>query len=446
MSAAGAPASHSASIDPLRTGLILGYVAGTSGLGLAAAPIVGRQVAADLGVATAQTAWLLALFSLAVGVSTPIWGRLADLYGGRRVIAAATACSLAGTLVVLVAPALPLLLGGRILQGAAAAGLSIVAFSVPAHRLDPAGRARALGVLTAVAALTMGAGPLVGAVAEQLAGWRAALSLSVIMLAAVPALARLAAPPLGDAGRGVDLAGAALVAGVAIAISALLQVRATGLSAPVAIMLAVLATAGTALLVGHVGRAPEGFLPLAVVRNTAFVALALSAGALMAGFLSMGFLAPLLLTEQAPRGTLEVGALLLPAAACAAATAHAVGVLRVRVPAERILATLGIAVVAGMVAAGLGAGTAALVVLGAAAATSGFAGAQVALLDRIPELVAPADRGVAIGVFNLTFVTVGTAGAALAGAVVDLASLRAATLACAAFAGLAIPAARYAAR
>lgn len=433
-------------IGPVRLGLLLGYVAGTSGLGLAAAPIVSRDVAAELDLATAQTTWVLALFSLGIAVMTPVFGRLADLHGGRRVVGIAVACSLAGTALVLTASSLPLLLAGRFLQGTASSGMSIVAFSVPAYRLDGAGRARAIGVMTALSALTLGTGPLFGAAAETLAGWRAALALSVLMLVAAPALVRMAAPPLAGARANLDLAGAALVLVAGAGVSVLLQARATGLAPAVVVGVAALTVMAAVTLRRHVQRTPDGFLPLVVVRNRVFVLLSLAAGALMAGFLAMGFLAPLLLTETVDRSSLHVGLLILPAAVAAAATAHAVGVLRATVPAERILVGLGISSLVGMVAAGVGHEIAPLVVLGFATATSGFAGAQVALLDRLAELVPAEDRGIAIGVFNLVFVTGGAIGAALAGAVVDAASLGAATVACGLLAATCIPAARAATR
>ncbi|MBJ7518861.1 MAG: MFS transporter [Solirubrobacteraceae bacterium] len=449
MTATGAAARRPAAPagpSPTRLGLLLGYVAGTSGLGLAAAPIVSREVAAELGVATAQTAWVVAIFSLAIGVSTPVWGRLADLHGGRRVVVLASLASVAGTIVVLLAPTMPALLAGRFLQGAASAGLSIVAFSIPAQRLDPAGRARALGVLTALAALTLGAGPVLGAAAESLAGWRAALTLSVLMLLAAPALARMAAPPMAGAGRHLDLGGASLVLATGVAAFVLLQARATGI-APVIVGLVAIAGIGAAVtLARHVRRVPTGFLPLAVVRNRVFVWLSLSAAALMAGFLGLGFVAPLLLTENVERSSLEVGMLLLPAALCAAATAQVVGMVRGSVSAEAIMVALGAVSATGVCAAGFAGDTPAVVIAGLAAATSGFAGAQVAILDRIADLVPVADRGVAMGVFNLIFITGGATGAAVAGAVVDVSSLSAAAIACGILTALAMPTAWAAAR
>lgn len=432
--------------SPTRIGLLLGYVAGTSGLGLAAAPIVSREVAGDLGIATAQTAWVVALFSLAIGISTPVWGRLADLHGGRRVVMLASGASIVGTTTVLLSGTLQVLLVGRFLQGVASAGLSIVAFSVPAQKLDPAGRARALGVLTALSALTLGAGPLFGAAAEALAGWRAALVLSVLMLLAAPALARMSAPPMAGASRHLDLTGAALVLAVGVSAFVLLQARATGIAGVVVVLVAAVGVGAAVTLSRHVRRFPTGFLPLAVVRNRVFIWLSLSASALMAGFLGLGFVAPLLMTDDVPRSSLEVGMLLLPAAVCAALTAQIVGIVRASVSAEAILMTLGAVSAVGVCAAGFAADTPAVVIAGLAAATSGFAGAQVALLDRIAELVPVADRGVAIGVFNLIFITGGATGAALAGAVVDVSSLGAAAVACGVLTAAAIPTAWAAAR
>lgn len=425
--------------NPTALGLGLGFVAGSSGLGLAAAPVVLPDLATDFGLAVAQTAWVLSGFSLMLAVMTPVFGRLADRSGATTTLAVGAALGLTGAVVVLLAPTLFTIVVGRLLQGAAAAALSIVAFGIAGYHLEGVGRAQAFGVLTALSSIFLGAGPLIGAATAELLGWRAALAAPVLATFAVLWLARLA-PPANTTGRGeIDLTGAALVLAAGAAVTGLLQARATGLSAALAGVAVAVALGATVALAGHVRRRPDGFVPRAVITNRAFVALSAAAATVMSGFLGMSFLGPLLLAEGAERTAVDIGLALLPAAVAAAAVGWLVGWLRPHVGVELLLIALAVGSSLGMAVAGLGHSVAALVVLGVAATTSGFAGAQVALLDHVSELVEEKDRGVALGTFNLVFVTGGALGAAVAGGLVDVSSPATATLGIATLPLLAIP-------
>src|SRR4051812_9966167 len=70
--------------------------------------------------------WVVSLYSISIGAFLVLGGRVCDLWGRRRVLAASLAlCTVAGLLAGL-APGLPVLLAGRVLQGVAAA------FAIPA--------------------------------------------------------------------------------------------------------------------------------------------------------------------------------------------------------------------------------------------------------------------------------------------------------------------------
>lgn len=432
--------------SPTALGLLLGFVAGSTGLGLAAAPVVLPELADDLGGGVGQTAWILAAFSLALAVMTPVFGRLYDQRGATGTLRAGTLLSVAGTALVLLAPSFPTIVAGRLLQGAAAAALSIVAFAIAGHHLRGAARAHALGVLTAVSSTLLGAGPLIGAGVATSLSWRATLAVPVVATIAVVPLERLA-PAVAPGPRiALDLTGAAWVLTTGSAVTGLLQARAVGLDAPLVAFVAVIAIGAAGGLVRHARHHPQGFLPRAAMANRTFVALSCAAAAVMTGFLGMSFLGPLLLSEEGDSSTVAIGLTLLPAALAAAMVAQLVGRLRPRVAVEAILMALAVGASAGMVAAGVGHRLAPVVVLGVAATTSGFAGAQVALLDRVSELVAAEDRGVALGTFNLIFVTGGAFGAAVAGGLVDVVGAATATIAIAALPLLAVPLAATATR
>ncbi|OAH15914.1 MFS transporter [Streptomyces jeddahensis] len=115
-------------------------------------------------ISTAEAQWFTAIQFLAAAVSVPVFGRLGDLHGHRRLIRISLACITVGALLVAVAPNLAVLLLGRMLMGPLAALLPLE-IGLVRGRLDLEGGRRAVGLL--VGALTLGsllghglAGPL----------------------------------------------------------------------------------------------------------------------------------------------------------------------------------------------------------------------------------------------------------------------------------------------
>ena len=70
------------------------------------------------------TAWLLTAYLLSASVLTPVLGRLGDLYGKRRAMVWSLLLLAAGAAVSAVAHNLPVMLAGRLIQGAGGAGRS----------------------------------------------------------------------------------------------------------------------------------------------------------------------------------------------------------------------------------------------------------------------------------------------------------------------------------
>ncbi|MFE2676510.1 MFS transporter [Streptomyces hygroscopicus] len=193
--------------------------------------------ARELDVTTTSATWLLTAFMLASAVATPVAGRLGDLFGHRRVIVTGLALLLTGSVVAALSTHLdsfPGAVAGRVLQGLAG-GVFPCAFglarqSVPAERLE--GVVAALSVTFGVGgALGMVvAGPLVDVTGPATLFWLIA-ALALLALAGM-VRATLPSAPCSPTGR-VDLAGAALLAGVLVAILlAVSQGRAWGWSSP----------------------------------------------------------------------------------------------------------------------------------------------------------------------------------------------------------------------
>lgn len=410
-----------------RRGLLLGAVAGTAGLAISAPGVVLPDVADALGVGDEATAWVLAAFVLGSGVAMTLGGRALDLLGSRAVTLAGAAATVLGTALIVVSPELLGVSIGRFVQGAGSGWLCVTAFNAVSYvPLDD--RARVGGILTAVSFTCIAISPLVGAVLEALAGWRAALSCGMLTLAPLPALLR-GLPPERRAPGALDLRGAAIATVAAIMVAAVLQAPATATPALVAAGLAVGAAGGIVMLAAHLRRRPDGFLPLAVLRNRELMELSFAAATVQAGYTGLTFAAPMLLDRETGWTALQTGVALAPCALVAATSAHLAGLLGPRIGAAQVFAGCCAVSAAGVLIAGAGGGVPVLVIAGSVLAIAPYAGVQAVMLGKVSTLVAPQDIGAATGTFTYVFITGGAVGAAAAGGLSSVLGLEAAVAA-----------------
>ncbi|WP_017579298.1 MFS transporter [Nocardiopsis valliformis] len=139
----------------------------TSGLLQGATSPLLPSIQAELDIPSAQLHWVHAVQYLAAAVSVPVFGRLGDLYGYRRMLRVSLLFIAVGSVVVAVAPNLTVLLLGRVLLGPIAALLPLE-IGLVRDRLSPERSRRAIGML--VGALTLGSllGALVAGVVQGL--------------------------------------------------------------------------------------------------------------------------------------------------------------------------------------------------------------------------------------------------------------------------------------
>ncbi|GAA4716320.1 MFS transporter [Phytohabitans rumicis] len=186
---------------------------------VAALPLFGQ----DLGVSATTATWLLTAFMLASAVTTPIAGRLGDLYGHRRVLIAGLAALAAGSLLAAAsdhAGWFAGLLAGRALQGVSG-GVLPAAFGL-ARRLAPADRLD--GLVAALSAMfgvggALGmvvAGPIVAVTGTPALFWLG-LALAVIPLFGALLLPAGPLPSTVDHRR-LDVLGAALLSAALVAL------------------------------------------------------------------------------------------------------------------------------------------------------------------------------------------------------------------------------------
>jgi MFS family permease len=110
--------------------------------------------------------WIIASFSIAQLLSAPLWGRVSDRYGRRPALLIGLTASAFAYIVFGLAQTVGLLFLSRIIQGAGG-GTTGVAQAYVADSVPPAGRARALGWLSAATSLGVMIGPVIGSLAAH---------------------------------------------------------------------------------------------------------------------------------------------------------------------------------------------------------------------------------------------------------------------------------------
>jgi MFS family permease len=252
-----------------------------------------------LGMSAGSLQWIVSAYVLGYGGFLLLGGRVADLFGRRRVFVASLAVFLAASGLGAAATTGGLLIATRFIKGAAAAftapaALSLITTSFPA---GPA-RNRALAFFTATGASGFSLGlVLSGALTE--AGWRWVFVFPVPVAALTLAAATRVVPHDDPAGRGrgsVDVTGAAsLTLGMLALVFALVDAPSAGWASP-----ATLGSfaAAAILLAGFVvieRRTRQPLVRLGILRSRALVRANVGAMCLFGGWVGFMFVTPLYL-------------------------------------------------------------------------------------------------------------------------------------------------------
>ncbi|MBD0689563.1 EmrB/QacA subfamily drug resistance transporter [Streptomyces sp. CBMA123] len=215
--------------------------------------------------------WLVSAFSLAATALLPLYGKLCDVYGAKRVLVGAVGTFLFGSALCGAAQSMGELIAFRAVQGIGGGGLMSVTMVVMAQLRDPqergGGKGGAMGGI--VAGLGMAVGPLVGALFTDHLGWRwifyVNLPLGLLVLVGVALVIRL---PRDLGRRGLDFLGSALAAAFATGLLLVTEWggKDYGWTSPVILGLAAATLAALGLFLWRQATAAEPVLPLSLFR------------------------------------------------------------------------------------------------------------------------------------------------------------------------------------
>src|SRR5882757_6672208 len=259
--------------------------------------------------------WVVTAYVLGTTVSTPIWGKIGDLYGRKNIFITSIVIFLIGSALSGMAQSMEMLIGFRALQGLGAGGLMVGAMAIIGDLVPPRERGRYQGLMAGVMALAMIAGPLVGGFITDNLNWRWAFYVNIPLggVALAWLLAKLDLPKYRTEHR-IDWLGAGLLS-VGITSLVLITTWGGGQYAWGSVQILGLAVLGVASLIafGMVERrVAEPVLSLELFRNRNFALV--SAIGFLLGFAMFGAINFLPLYQQTVQGSSATnsGLLLLP--------------------------------------------------------------------------------------------------------------------------------------
>ena len=382
--------------------------------------VVTPAVGEEFGASEAWVGWIVTGFMLVMAVGIPLYGRVSDIFGVRRVFSLALVLFAAGGLVCALAPSLPVLVLGRAVQATGDAAIPALAVVAVARVLPPGKRGGALGLVGSSAGIGAAVGPIAGGVVEQVADWRWLFWGTLFLMLALIPFARRVLPNGASGGRRrFDLAGGILLGlGAALFLFGVTRGQVGGFdsfSSWGSLLGAALALAGFARRIRGVS---DPFVPPALFGNRTYVAAVVVGFSIMLAQVSMFVFVPLLVVEANGLSAGAAGLVLTPGALAIAALSPLAGRLSDRVGTKMPIAT-GISAMALSVffVSSFGAGASpVLVSSGMLGFGVGFALVNPAATNAAAGALSGEEIGAGMGIFQGLYFLGGGTGPALIGA------------------------------
>jgi len=230
--------------------------------------------------------WVVTGYLISTTVVTPLFGKLSDIYGRRRMMLVSIGVFILGSVACALAPSMEALIVGRVLQGVGGGGILPLAQTVIADLLSPRERPLIQSYTSAMFLAASILGPVLGGFLTDYVHWSLIFWINlpmglVALILTDRALRRL---PRNDRPHRLDLAGAGLM--VAAALALLLALAWGGVRYPwISPIIVGLFVASAALWVAFAWRllhAAEPFIPLTMLAEPVVLGIA------AAGFFSIG--------------------------------------------------------------------------------------------------------------------------------------------------------------
>jgi EmrB/QacA subfamily drug resistance transporter len=308
-----------------------------------ALPTIGRELG-DLR----HTSWIVSAYLLTATAAAPIYGKLSDLYGRRRMVLVSVGLFVTTSVFCAIAWSMDSLIAARALQGIGGGGLIAMSHATIADVVSPRERGRYTGYLTTSFAAGNVAGPVLGGLLVQYVAWPAIFWINVPFgvagfLVASRALRKL---PVRGIRHAIDYAGAGLfIAAVTCALGAIVSGgNDLAWSDP---RLLVLGAAAILLGGGFLVRqsvAAEPIMPLRLFRNHSYATAVGMAFLALMTFIGAIFLLPMYMQAVGGLSPAEASVLMIPVTFGAVLASGATGVMMSRWGRYKIFPVVGLGV------------------------------------------------------------------------------------------------------
>ncbi|MFF3762685.1 DHA2 family efflux MFS transporter permease subunit [Streptomyces sp. NPDC001922] len=217
--------------------------------------------------------WVVTAYLLASTAATPLWGKLGDQYGRKKLFQAAIVLFLIGSALCGVAQNMPELIAFRAVQGLGGGGLIVLSMAIVGDIVPPRDRGRYQGLFGAVFGASSVLGPLLGGVFVDNLSWRWVfyinLPIGIVALLVIAAVLHIPARPTRHT---IDYLGTFLIASAATCLVLMASLGGTtwAWSSWQIVLLGVLAVLLLTAFVAVERRAVEPVLPLGLFRIRTF--------------------------------------------------------------------------------------------------------------------------------------------------------------------------------
>ena len=217
--------------------------------------------------------WVVTAYLLASTAATPLWGKLGDQYGRKRLFQTAIVIFLVGSALCGAAQDMSQLIAFRALQGLGGGGLIVLSMAIVGDLVPPRERGRYQGLFGAVFGATSVLGPLLGGLFTQHLNWRwvfyVNLPVGIVALAVIAAVLHI---PRRRTKHLIDYLGTFLIASVATCLVLVASLGGTTWewASPQIVGLALLGAVLAVAFVAVERRAAEPVLPLKLFRVRTF--------------------------------------------------------------------------------------------------------------------------------------------------------------------------------
>ncbi|TQK20374.1 EmrB/QacA subfamily drug resistance transporter [Microbacterium sp. SLBN-154] len=269
---ADAPPAHRPGVVKALVGLLLGMF-----VSMLASTVVSTSlpvIVHDLDGDQAAYTWVVTATLLTTAISTPIWGKLADLFDRKLLIQIAIVIFVLATAAAGFSQNPETLIAFRALQGVGAGGLAALSQVIMADIISPRERGRYMGLFGAVMAVATIGGPLLGGVITDAFGWRwnFFVALPVAVAALIIQQRTLHLPERPRRAVRIDYVGIVLLSAAVSLLLVWVTNAGTAFdwrSLPTALMVGGSALATLLFIVVEL-RTPEPLIPLRLFRSATF--------------------------------------------------------------------------------------------------------------------------------------------------------------------------------